>query len=310
MSIRPRARRSGWAALAIASVVSVAGCGSGSAPSGTASSPQQQSTASAIQSAQPSLATQLPADVANARVLTVGVAVGSPPDDYLDANHNLVGWEPELVAAAAQSLGLKADFKPASFDSLIPGLQANRYNAAIGQFGVSGAREKIIDFVTTLQSNELFAARSDSALTITDLTTLCGHSVATTRGSREATFAATQSQQCTARAKHPIDVQVYQDSNQAALALLSKRADVFWLGATAIGYFIAQSKGQTKLVGQYLKPNPLGIALPKNSSLGKSLQQAVQHLIDDGTYAKILKKWGIENLSVTRSELNPNIATN
>lgn len=309
MSIHPRARWSGGGALAVAAVVAVAGCGGGSGPSGTAGQ-QQSSAAIAAESAQPSLVTQLPADVASSKVLNVGVAVGTPPDEYLDADHNLVGWEVDVMTAAAESLGVKVDFKQASFDSLIPGLQAKRYDAAIGQFGVTSAREQVIDFVTTLQSNELFAARSDSDLAIKDLVDLCGHSVVTTRGSREEMFGTAQSQQCTASGKQPINIEILQDANQAGLAVISKRADVFWLGATAVNYFVAQSKGQTKIIGQYLKPNPLGIALPKNSSLGKPLQQAVQHLVDDGTYAKILTKWGIEKLAVTQSEINPIIPAN
>jgi len=250
----------------------------------------------------------VPASVAKSGALRVGVAVGSPPDEFQDEHGNLVGWEVDIVRTAAQVMGLSVTFSDAPFDSLIPGLAADRYDLAIGQFGVTGEREKVIDFVTTLTSNQLFAAKADSTLTVDTLADLCGHSVATSRGSREVEFATQQSLQCVAAGKGPVGVQVFDDTNKAGLALMSGRADLFWLGSTAINYFVSTTHDQAKVVGHYLDPNPIGTALQKNSQLSEPLRAAMQHNIGSGTYAKVLDKWGITSGAIPTSQINPQVS--
>lgn len=293
---------------AVAALVVAAGCDPGTAGDASSAGPSKNTTVSA--SPVPSISKQVPASVAKTGTLRVGVAVGSPPDEFQDENGQLVGWEVDLVKTSAQVLGLKVKFSEASFDSLIPGLQANRYDLAIGQFGVTGDREKVVDFVTTLSANELFAAKSGSNIKVRTLGDLCDHSVATTRGSREFEFAKQQNPKCKAAGKKPIDVKVFDDSNKASLALMSGRADVYWLGSTAVQYFVRTTHGQAKVVGHYLDPNPLGIALQKDSSLSKPVQEAMQHNIGDGTYHKVLDKWGLTNGAIKTSEVNPSVSAN
>ena len=134
---------------------------------------------------QPDLVKLLPPRVAASKTLTVAVALGSPPDDFRNDKGEIVGWEPDILRAAAQSLNLTLDLRPTTFDSLIPGLQAKRFDAAVGQMGVTEVREKVVDMLGTLKGNELFAALADTNIKVNSLDDLCGVTVATTRGSRE-----------------------------------------------------------------------------------------------------------------------------
>jgi polar amino acid transport system substrate-binding protein len=59
------------------------------------------------------------------------------------------------------------------------------------------------------------------------------------------------------------------------------------------------------VVGHYTDMSYIGIALPKGSDMSKPLQAAVQHLIDDGTYAKIVRKWGLEGGAIKQVPINP-----
>jgi len=283
--------------------LALAGCASGTsggAPSATSTSITEQKQAA--------VAKLLPASVATSGTVRVGVALGSPPDEFQDQNKNIVGWEVDIVTAAAQSMGLKVQFVPVSFDSLIPGLQANRFDAAIGQLGVTSAREQVVDFVTTLQSDEEFAARTNSGITISTLTDLCGHSVAVTRGSREYDFAQTQSAACTKAGSKPVTIGVFEDDASATLSLTSGRSDLYWSGATAVSYFAANTNGVTKVVGSYLKPNPIGIAMPKNSGMAQAMKAAVQQLMNDGAYKKIIAKWGLGQQGIATAAVDPTLA--
>lgn len=254
---------------------------------------------------QPDLIKLLPSQVAKSKTLTVAVALGSPPDDFRNAKGEIAGWEIDILRAISESLGLKLDLRPTTFDSLIPGLQAHRFDAAVGQIGITGIREKVVDMVGTLLSNEEFAARADSSIEVHSLDDLCGLKVATTRGSREDHFALLEQPKCKALGKPPIQMLTFNDGASAADALMSRRADLYWIGSTAISYFVRQSNGRAKVVGHYTDRSYIGIALPKGSKLAPVLQAAVQHLIDDGTYRKIVDKWGLQDGAIKKSPLNP-----
>ncbi|HWK47745.1 MAG TPA: ABC transporter substrate-binding protein [Stellaceae bacterium] len=256
------------------------------------------------QQADTALVKMVPADMAG-KPFTVAVALGSPPDDFRDEKGEVVGWEIDILRAATQSLGLGLDLRPTTFDTLIPGLQAKRFDAAVGQMGVSVVREKVVDMIGTLLGNELLAGYADNPISVKTLDDLCGVTVATTRGSREMVFVEEYQPKCAAAGKKPINALAFNDGNGAAEAMMSRRADLFWLGSTAVSYFVAQTKGRTKVVGSYTDTSYIGVALPKGSDMAAPLQAAIQHLIDNGTYGKIVTKWGLGEGAVKQAPLNP-----
>ena len=257
------------------------------------------------QSPQPDLVKLLPPDVASAKIFTLAVALGSPPDDFRDAKGDVAGWEIDIMRAAAEALGLTLDIRPTTFDTLIPGLQSKRFDGATGQMGITDAREKVIDQVGTLVANEAFGALADSTVKVDGLEDLCGLTVGTTRGSREMVFVDDQNPKCAAAGKKPINALAFNDGNGAAEALMSRRADLFWLGSTAVEYFVGQSKGRTKIVGHYTDTSYLGVGLPKGSPMAKPLQAAIQYLVDNGTYTKIVTKWGLLDGAIKQVPINP-----
>ena len=257
-----------------------------------------------VQSPVPELVKMVPPD-RTGKPFVLAVALGSPPDDFRDDKGEIAGWEIDLMRAATQSLGLQLELRPTTFDTLIPGLQANRFDAATGQMGVTVVREKVVDQIGTLFGNELFAALADNPIVINSLEDLCGVTVATTRGSREMVFADEYQPKCAAAGKKPINALAFNDGNGAAEALMSRRAEAYWLGSTAVSYFVAQSKGRTKVVGHYTDTSYIGPALPKGSDMAVPLQAAIQHLMDNGTYEKIVTKWGLQAGAVKKAPLNP-----
>ncbi len=258
-----------------------------------------------VETPQPDLVKALPARVAAAKSITVAVALGSPPYDFRDATGEIAGWEIDILRAATQAMGLQLDLRPTTFDTLIPGLQSKRFDAAVGQMGVTDAREKVLDMVGTLKAKELFAALSASDLKVNSLDDICGVTVATTRGSREFEFAEVHQPKCAAAGKSPINMLVFNDGNGAADSLMSKRSDLIWLGSTTISYIVNQTQGRTKVVGSYTDDSYLGVGLPKGSDLAVPLQASIQHLVDDGTYKAIVTKWGLEGGAIGTVPLNP-----
>jgi polar amino acid transport system substrate-binding protein len=98
----------------------------------------------------------------------------------------------------------------------------------------------------------------------------------------------------------------YPDQSGANQALAAGRADVSMADSPVADYQVKLSNGQLKLAGTPYGTAPYGIAVPK--SLGdfpKALQTALKGLIADGTYQKILDKWGLEkSAAVTEPVIN------
>ena len=94
-------------------------------------------------------------------------------------------------------------------------------------------------------------------------------------------------------------------TSEIVLALQAGRADVAMIDTSAGAYIAEQHNGEFEVPGATYAPRRYGIVLPKESDeLALAVQAAVQALIDDGTYAKILAKWGQETGAVVSATIN------
>jgi polar amino acid transport system substrate-binding protein len=60
-----------------------------------------------------------------------------------------------------------------------------------------------------------------------------------------------------------------------------------------------------EIVGDQVEAGPYGIAVAKdNTELRDALQAAVQAIIDNGEYKKIVEKWGVADGAITESKIN------
>ena len=68
-------------------------------------------------------------------------------------------------------------------------------------------------------------------------------------------------------------------------------------------YAVAHQQG-LKFLNEFHRLD-VGFALKKGSKLAPALQAAVNGLIADGTYARILKKWDTTESAIGKSEISP-----
>jgi polar amino acid transport system substrate-binding protein len=74
-------------------------------------------------------------------------------------------------------------------------------------------------------------------------------------------------------------------------------------------YAVKQSKGKFKLVGQTYGTAPYGLALPKGNGMAPAVKAALLQLMQNGTYTKILAKWGLQPGAITAAQVKINGAT-
>lgn len=289
------------AAMAIL-LTGLTGCGlSGAAPQGL-ESPVGTTNTGKIES----IAGLLPANVASAGTLKVGTSASSPPEGFKTEAGGLDGYEVQLVNAIGGVLGLEVDWQVSDFASLIPGLNSSRFDLATGQIGITKERSEIVDFVTLVMTSQSFATAKDSDIKDITIEDLCGRNVAVMQGSRQQDFGTEQSKDCEKNGKPAVNLSVFQNTNDSWLSMRSKRTDIYWAGSTNVSYLV-NSSDDAQIAGQHLTPYPTGLAMDEGSEMGPAIEAALQHLVDDGSYGKILQEWGIQDSAITRAELNPEI---
>jgi polar amino acid transport system substrate-binding protein len=290
------------AATTVLLLTALTGCGLTGGSTASESSP----AASVTSTKDDSIAKLVPADIAKTGTISVGTSAASPPEGFKTESGSLDGYEVRLMDEIGATLGLKVDWQVTEFASLIPGLSSNRFGLATGQIGITKDRATKVDFVTLIMIQQSFAALKGSGLKDITINDLCGRKVAVMQGSRQQDFGETQSKACVADGKKAIDLNVFQNTNDAWLSMQSKRTDIYWAGSTNVSYLVGKSS-DAEVVGHHLNPYPTGIALSKNSPMGPAIQAALEKLIENGTYTKIISNWGLEKSAVTKAELNPKI---
>ena len=288
-------------------VVFTAGCGgSGKKAATTTTSATTTTTGGTISTpaTDSTVAAQVPSKF-KSKTLVVAADATYAPNEFIGSNGKTVeGMDPDLAKALAAVMGVKVKVVNTSFDGIIPGLAAGKFDVGMSSFTDTKERQKTVDFVTYFQAGTSFYVKATGGPTINTLADLCGHSVGVERGTTQADDATAQSGKCKSAGKSGVKVAVYPDQNAANLAISSGRQQVGMADSPVAAYIVKQSNGQFKLTGKSYNTAPYGIAIPKGSGLAKPFLSALKVLMSDGTYKAILTKWGIADGAITNPKIN------
>ncbi|MER6691497.1 ABC transporter substrate-binding protein [Streptomyces minutiscleroticus] len=308
-------RRRVPAAAAFLSVLllTTAACGSGGTDATTAAGarPSAAPTGDPVADVRKvdSVAALLPADVREAGTLKIGSSVGAPPSAYFPNGSDKApeGQDIDIADAVAKVLGIRLQRQDASFETILPALGSGKYDVGTGNFGVTAERLKTIDFVTYINDGQGFAVRTGNDTLggkVTDLTQLCGLTVGTGAGT---TFEVTLREQrtvCADAGRKPYDVKVYSENGAAVTALQQGRIDVIMSTINGLRHQASQPASRTTFLNEFHRLD-VGFAFKKGSPLTKAFRAAVDELIENGTYAEILDKWGTGDSAIETSRINP-----
>ena len=278
-------------------VLVLAGCGSSS--STTATTPSSSAGANAA------IAAKVPAAIKAKGTLIVATEAQYAPNKFLASDgHTIIGMDPDMLTALAEVMGLKASFVDATFEAIIPGLAAGRYDLGASSFTDTKEREKTVDFVDYFKAGISFYAKTASNPGVKTVADLCGKTVAVEKGTVELEEATKQSGVCTKAGKKAVTVLSFPGQNPVNLAVESGRAELGMADSPVVAYQIKQSNGQFKLIGESYGFAPYGIAIPKTSGMTTPILEALKVLIANGKYTQILTKWGIQAGAITTPAIN------
>ncbi len=136
-------KKSAAALAALTLTAALAGCGSSA--SSAAASTEAASTDTAASTAETSGENELD-KVKAAGKLVIGVEGTYPPFTYHDDNGELTGLDVELGKAVAEKLGVEAEFQEAAWDSLLIGIDTERFDTVINSVSITDERSEKYDF--------------------------------------------------------------------------------------------------------------------------------------------------------------------
>src|SRR5947209_4536262 len=282
-------------------LLALAGCGSSKSSTTASTAATAPAGTPAVNAA---IAAQVPAAIKSKGTLDVGTEAQYAPNEFVATDgHTIIGMDPDLVKAIAAVMGLKARLINSTFEAIIPGLAAGRYDVGASSFTDTKEREKTVDFVTYLSVGQAFLSKANGGPQVNTLSELCGHKVSVEKGTIEVEEAEKQNKKCKSEGKSAIKLLVFPGQNDANLALASGRSEIDYADSPIIAYQV-RKLGVSVRSSPTFGAAPYGLALPKGNGMAKPTLEALKVLMADGTYHAILKKWELESAAISNPVIN------
>lgn len=306
--------RAAATAVSLGAVLVLAACGGGEATGASAGDGQptpseQTAPVVAAVGVDDALAAQVPEAVRSAGVITVGSPMKAAPSNfYAEDGTTATGYEVDLARAIGKRLGLEVRHEAMPFDTLINGLATSRIDMVMAGMNDTPQRQQSIDFVDYLTSGIVMTVQKGNPAGISKPEDLCGKAVTVGLGTSQETYANELSAQCVAAGNPPLTIAVDTEHTQRINSLRTGRSDALIMDLGG-GTYTAKTAG----AGEYfevvdhplINGAPYGIGFNKeNTQLRDAVQQALQSLIDDGTYVAILTAWGVERGAIAQAVVN------
>lgn len=292
------------------------GPGSGKVTVGAVSNGAAQQTELSVPVVE-SLRAQLPAEVRGRGELVIGVGAlpaGFPPLAYAGTDQKtLTGAEPDLGRLVAATLGLKPVVKNSTWENLFVGIDSGKVDVAFTNVTVTEERKKKYEFASYRQDNLAFEALKDNPWNFGgDYRNLAGRTVAVSSGTNQEKILLEWQKKLRAEGKD-VTVKYFPDANSTYLALSGKKIDLSFGPNPSIAYHITQTasgNAPTRNAGSFSGAGEslqglIAATAKKDSGLAKPVAEAINHLIKNGQYARVLAAWNLSNEAVTTSEVNP-----
>ncbi|GAF61662.1 amino acid ABC transporter, periplasmic amino acid-binding protein [Psychrobacter sp. JCM 18903] len=254
--------------LAMAALLTLAGCSNGQNDANNDVSPDAAETA------------------ATGDVLRIGTEGAYAPFNYTNADGTLGGFDVDIANAICADMKVTCEITAQDWDGIIPGLKAGKYDAIVAAMSVTPEREQQVSFTEPYFSNTLvFLAKKDSSFDPSNSDDINAHSIAAQRS--------TISSQWLEKVYPNADMKLYDTLSNAFLDLGSNRVDAMvsdklpaleWLGST--------SGSQYALKGQEIDINDnFAIAVRPGDALQAKINKSLVNIKADGTYDKINQKY-------------------
>ena len=288
--------------LAVSSLA-LAACGSNELPGGSSSASATESSSSV--EADPELVKALPPEIAKAGKIVVGVDASYAPNEFFAEDGTTVqGMDIDIFNAVAAQFGVKAEYQPAAFDSIILGVNSGKYNVGVSSFTINDERKQQVNMISYFSAGTQWVTQKGNPKKV-DLENACGLNIAVQKGTVQVDDLEARNKACTGAGKPAINAIVEQDQSKVTADVVSGKADAMLADSPISLYAVKQTEGLEAL-GEIYDSAPYGFVIPKDqTAFGEAMVTALKNAKEDGSYDKALTTWGNESGGISDFALNP-----
>jgi polar amino acid transport system substrate-binding protein len=212
-----------------------------------------------------------------------------PPMEMVDQNKNIVGFDVDLMNAAAKAGGFTVEFKNTAWDGIFAGLDNGKYDAVMSSVTITDERKKTMDFSTPyINAGQILVVKSDVS-GVEKLTDLAGKIVAAQIG----TTGAFEIDKVKDASK--ITAKTYDEIGLAFEDLANGRVAAVVCDTPVAAQYALQNdsyKGKLKIVGQAFTEEYYGVAVKKgNTKVLALINAGLKKVMDAGENKAIEDKW-------------------
>ncbi|MCP4384339.1 MAG: transporter substrate-binding domain-containing protein [Hyphomicrobiales bacterium] len=235
-----------------------------------------------------------PAEAQDMKKVRIGTEGAYPPFNQIDSNGELTGFDIEIGDALCAAAKLDCEWIVQDWDGIIPGLQAEKYDAILASMSITPERAEVVDFTDAYYQEA-------GAVIGPDDTEFMENLKATVAGKVIGVQSATTHENFVRDVLGDVvgEIKIYDSVEQAHLDLVAGRIDFFSDGLIAVtGGFLDTDLGDGHAVIGEPFTHPeihgagAGIAVRKgDEELKEAFNVAIKAIRDDGTYQKISDKY-------------------
>lgn len=244
------------------------------------------------------------AEVKKRGTLTTATEMQFPPFDISD-NGTYKGVDRELVDAVAKELGVKVSYLDLPWTSVLPGLEAKKFDLVIAPVTITKERMKRYAFSVPIADATAALMKRAGDKSITKPEDIAGKTV----GGQKGTSQVAQLKEFAAKLPKPVEVKEYVDNNQASADLAAGRLDATVNSLPNLAYAAAQRPDTFAVVTPpFGQPTYFSwVARLDDKSLIDAINAAIVKLEGDGTMAKIQKTWFGQSIDLPKTVPEPSI---
>jgi polar amino acid transport system substrate-binding protein len=215
-------------------------------------------------------------------VIRIAMSGAYPPFNFVNDENKVVGFDAAIGTEIAKRMGLEAEIVTTAWDGIIGGLLANKYDAIVGSMTITAERDEVVDFVGPYYSDKraIFTKPNSGIGSLEDLE---GKKVGLTLGETHEEWAREKG----------YDINTYKGLPELLLELENGRVDAI-VNDSIAAILAMGAKGQEfeMFADPTTEPFGAGIAIREgNPELAAAMQEALQAMMDDGTYLALANEW-------------------
>ncbi|MBV9288852.1 MAG: transporter substrate-binding domain-containing protein [Hyphomicrobiales bacterium] len=244
------------------------------------------------------------AEVKKRGVLTTATEMQFPPFDISD-NGTYKGLDRDLVDAVAKEMGVKVSYLDLPWTSVLPGLEAKKFDLCIAPVTITKERMKRYAFTVPIADATAALMKRANDASIMKPEDIAGKTV----GGQKGTSQVEQLKAFAAKLPKPVEVKEYVDNNQSYADLAAGRIDASVNSLPNLAYAAQQ------------RPDSFAVVLPPfgqptyfswvgrldDKSLIDAINGAILKVEADGTMAAIQKKWFGQSMELPKTAPEPTI---